>query len=272
MHKVLFIRLFRRNAAMLSIFAGGIFGFEFLLVAIYPTLMGNSSLGIMDLGELLEMMPDTMKSFFGGRGLALTGLQGWLNFAFMHPIIIFLLSAFLLSVAARSVAGEVGSGTSELLFARPVLRRTVVLTNAVYMIMTQCCLSLCAFGAIVLGHALFGIEEALPTAALAGAALNAAVITLAFGFFTLAVSSLTNSQERALAFGGGITFFLYIWNVITDLWNKINGLKKFGLFHYYEPGRILAGQAEPYRDFLVAGLVGLVSLAVALWVVEKRDL
>jgi hypothetical protein len=79
------------------------------------------------MSNLLTMLPPEMRKLIGNE-VALTP-GGFLAIGYGHPFFILLLSAWVVRVSASAIAGEVGTGTMDLLATRPTARWTFIIAG-----------------------------------------------------------------------------------------------------------------------------------------------
>ena len=101
--------------------------------------------------------------------------------------------------------------------------------------------------------------------------LNGLLLWGAFTSFSLAVSASFDRPGPAIGLSLAFLLVNYFLEILGSLWTDAKWTQEYSLFHHFQPGEILAGNADPL-DFVLLGVVLLVPLAYALWIFPRRDL
>jgi ABC-2 type transport system permease protein len=198
-------------------------------------------------------------------------LGGAIALGFIHPIAVALICVFAVGFAASAVAGERQRGTLEVLLARPISRRSVIVTlYAATVGFIAIALTAFLIGT-ALAATLWGVAAELRLVDLAALGLNGALMFAAFGAVCLAASVSFDRLPPALGIGLGYLLASYFIDVLGSLWPDARGLQPLSLFHYVRAPAVLAGRLDP-MDLLVLLLVSIVAVAYALWRFPHRDI
>jgi hypothetical protein len=101
--------------------------------------------------------------------------------------------------------------------------------------------------------------------------LNGLMLWAAFAAFGLAAS--VSFDRHAPALGLTIAYLLvnYFLEILGSLWRDVAWSQQYSLFHHFNPGKILTGDADPV-DFLILAVAIVIPVVYALVVFPRRDL
>lgn len=205
-----------------------------------------------------------------GSTLSILSPEGWLGFGWMHPLALVLMVVWVTACATTAVAREVEEGTIEFLASRPVDRRMMLGAR----------ITAWAGGmAMVLAGGTAGtVTGVFVFDSLTGFSLRATlllplavtpmlVVIAGMGFLATAGASARSRVQGVVA---GFTLVSYFLNFAAGLWDPIEPAGPLSLFHYVSPGE-WARDGIQWGPALVLPAIGLVLMAMALVVVDRRD-
>ena len=177
----------------------------------------------------------------------------------IHPLVLLLIFAHVVTVATQLPAGEIDRGTIELLLGLPVSRWNIYCAHG---------LGLAFAGPVVLALGLLGnrigtsLGHGTPAAGLPPLMiqLNACALFLAVGSLGLLVSSACDRRGRA----GGILIaavvLSFLLNFIAEYWPPARHLNFVSVLNYYRPFVILQSARWPAAD-----LASLLGATIVFW-------
>jgi ABC-2 type transport system permease protein len=214
------------------------------------------------------VLPRELLNFGSG---SLFTLPGALTLGLQHPLAIAFIGIFAVGSTVSAVAGERESGTLEVLLSRPISRRTLYVTLAV----AAATLIAIVLGALLAGQLIGvmiqGVTDELELGLMPLVFLNGLMLWAAFGAFGLAAS--VSFDRHAPALGLTIAYLLvnYFLEILGSLWRDVAWSQQYSLFHHFNPGKILTGEADPV-DFLILAVAIVIPVVYALVVFPRRDL
>ena len=258
-----FVHLWRAHRWRLAIVAVALAAWGALLPIIFDAF-GEQFEALMDSG----IIPSQFAQFGGGDIFSLTGS---VSLGFIHPIAVGLVLVFAVGFAGSSIAGERQRGTLEVLLARPLSRRglvvTVFTTSVVFVGVTTAALTLGTF----IGTALVGRLDELGAGNLPILWLNATLLFVAFAAISLAASVSFDRLTPAIGVSLAVVLVSYFLDTIGQLWPDAAFLQTYSLVHYLDARAALAGLPDP-ADFAVLAAVIAIAVAYALVAFPRRDL
>jgi len=198
-------------------------------------------------------------------------ISGSITLGTQHPLLIALIAIFAVGGAALAIAGERQAGTLEVLLARPLPRRTYLLTQL---------LAILAMVALLVGALLAGMAIGAVTQGLTGQLelarfplmwVNGVLLWGAFASVSLAISASFDRPGPAIGLSIAFLLLNYFLEILGSFWTDAKWTQEYSLFHHFQPSEILAGKADPL-DFVLLVAVILIPLAYALWRFPRRDL
>jgi len=254
----------RAQIAFACVFAGL---FQVLIVAL---VIGANLLVIVE--QFYSQMPPQVQVLFGEQFIAQFSVNGAVALGYVHPLVLVLLAVVAISIPARQIAGEIENGTLELLFAMPVKRSQVALSQWLF----------CAFVLLVLvvgcwvgtgvGLALYPDVRSVPLANVAKIGVNLWLLMVAVASYTMLLAAYSNEGSKVALRAGGITWFFYFANVLLVMWPDGAFLRRFTLFHYHEPPQIMMNSPVWGRNVLVLVSISVVCAALAIRRMARRDI
>lgn len=265
MKKTLFLRVLKRQSLGLVIYAMVLSLFQILMVWLYPSFQESFSI-------MFEGIPPIFKKMLGGEQMSFATLPGFLATGITHPLVLFILALYPIKTAISSIAEEISQGTGDLLFTKPIKRYSIILTYLVNLCIGSLLLSLSIFLGTEAGFLLVELKETLSRAYLLQISSVTFFLLLAIGGLSFFIAVLLRSSKKALAIGGGLVLFMYVLDFLVPLWDGLEIVSPFLLFHYFRPGEILLGHGGWAKDSLVLFFVGLLFTMLSMFTVEKIDL
>ncbi|MFP4115146.1 MAG: ABC transporter permease subunit [Spirochaetota bacterium] len=184
-----------------------------------------------------------------------------------------LLGIYAISNGTRTLAGEEEDGTLELVMARPLDRRQIVIAKAFAIGVTLFVVLLVAGGgnAAILSVVKRGYDTPLMPGQLFLALLSSWPITFAVAMIALFLGALT--PTRRLATAAVTTFFVgsYFGENLSGMVSSLEGLKPFMIFSHYDSSATALTEGPALGDIGVLLALCALFLGLALWVFGRRN-
>jgi ABC-2 type transport system permease protein len=236
-----------------------------MYIALFPYIQGESK----EFEKLFDGYPEGFLTAFGITDFEMDTLEKFLKleqFGLMLGIMAIFLS---LSVAGSAISGEIDKGTIELLLSKPISRVRIFFARYFAGV---------AILAIFLSASIFSVfplsklhnVDLVSTAYLYLAIIS---ITFALTVFSMAMmfSAIFSERSRTSMTTGAILGVMYLINIAALLVDRVQALKYFSLFHYFDFGSALVGEYIDSVSFgIFMGLSFLFFIAGAVWF-NKRD-
>lgn len=194
-----------------------------------------------------------------------------LSFGWNHPIAHALLTTVAITLPARAIAGEVESGSIELVLAQPISRAEYFAAHLLLGVVALSAVLGAGLLGTVVGQRIFALEE-FGAAPLAQLFANALLLQVAIYALTLLASAYGREAGRVALVGVLVAVVSYLVNVVAMLWPKAQFAKPYSLHGYFDPREILVQGNFAMSSVLVLGGVAAFALAVAFSRFARRDL
>lgn len=245
----------------------GLYGFALLLAYIFQAFGG-----LEGLGQLVDLVPETMRALLQAQGGLATSIDGWLAGGYRHPVFLVAISAFMIGTSSRVVAGEVERGTILLILARPLIRWRFLLGKTGAIILGLMVVLFLSWAGTWTGVLIIGESSATDFAVLLRVLFNALALGLAIGGYTTLVSSMSSDGGQTTGQAAGITVVMFFMDYLAILWAPASFLGPLSAFHYYSPADIPDIGGTPWLDLGVLLGAAAVTYAAAFIVFQRRDI
>jgi ABC-2 type transport system permease protein len=260
---VLLVRVWRFASTRLAIVTLATLVWGWLLLFFYSQFS--------DLVRQLANESPVFKQFTNFGSGNLFTISGAITLGTQHPLLIALIGIFAVGGAALAIAGERQAGTLEVLLARPLARRSYLLTQLGATLAMVALLVAALLSGMALGAVTQGLTGQLDLARFPLMWLNGVLLWGAFTSFSLAVSATFDRPGPAIGLSLAFLLINYFLEILGSFWTDAQWTQEYSLFHHFQPDEILAGKADPL-DFVLLVAVVLIPLLYALWLFPRRDL
>jgi ABC-2 type transport system permease protein len=199
-------------------------------------------------------------------------LTGFLSLGFTHPVYHLLVSAVLIWVAARSLAGEMESGQVQVALARPISRRQFYLSRTLAVMLAALWVSIIASLGNIVGIAYAQPDGEMDTWHFVAQIGASWLLALTIGGVALLVSARADRMGQAVGWASGFLIVSYVIDYFATLWAFLKPVQPFSVFDYYDPPIALAHGTIPGMNALVLGGIALICAVAGLLIFERRDL
>lgn len=245
----------------------GLYGFALLLAYVFQAFGG-----LEGLGQLVDLVPETMRALLQAQGGLATSVNGWLAGGYRHPVFLVAISAFMIGTSSRVVAGEVERGTILLLLARPLVRWHFLLGKTGAILLGLSVILVLSWAGTWTGVLIIGEAEPVDGAVLLRVMFNALALGLAIGGYTTLVSSVSSDGGQTTGQAAGITVVMFFIDYLAILWSPASFLRPLSIFHYYSPADIPDVGGTPWLDLGVLFGVAAITYAAAFILFQRRDI
>lgn len=214
------------------------------------------------------LIPENLMSFGSGNFFSLPGA---LTLGLQHPLAIAFVAVFAVGSPVSAVAGERERGTLEVLLSRPISRwRHYAIVAAAILVLIGLAVAALLLGQVA-GALAAGVADELDMGLLPLVFLNGWLMWAGFASVALAASVSFDRSGPALGVALGFLLVNYFLEILGSLWDAAEWLQPYSLFHHFDPGQILVGDAEPI-DFAIVTIAAIIPAVWALTIYPRRDL
>lgn len=266
MHAFVLRRGLAEQARALAAWAGGIGLLALMYLAFYPAIHSSG----VNIQQLLDQLPKPVRDAFLGAGVDYNTPTGYLGtelFAFIVPVLLLVVA---IVAGSRSLAGEEGSGTMDLLLATPLPRRRLVLEKAVVTSAPLLGLAAVVWTVVAALGPPFGIMVNL--ADLAVALVAVALMAVGFGLLAMLVAGATGKRGLGAGAAGALAVGLYALNALGSAVDALRGAAGIVSPFHWSGGPGVLASGVPWPGMLALIVLPFVLLALTLAAFERRDL
>ena len=249
-----------------------IFVFIFGMLMIYAStsisMFNPESADAMN--AMFDMLPEGMIKAFGFIELG-TNLTTYLAGYLYGFILVVFPVIYIIVVANNLIAKHVDRGSMAYLLATPNTRVKVAVTQALYLIISVCALMVATTGVLIAfcegiwaGHLQIGSFLLLNVVT--------TIIMVTVGGISFLFSCIFNDTKLSLAFGGGIPILFVVFQMVSELSEKIEFLKYFSLYTLLDAHRILSDNTYALTISLILLVASAVLYSLGVFIFNKKSL
>jgi ABC-2 type transport system permease protein len=253
-------QIWRRQRLKVGLVSGFTLLWGLLAPVIYHEVLNQLS--------TVKGLPRSFTNFGSG---SLFTLGGTLTIFFEHPFLLALVSTIVVGMTAPAIAGARSAGTLEVLLARPIRRNRLLLTHAAAVASMLGLAVAALIAGVLIGSALAGVGDQLPTGALPLVWVNGFMLFATFAAFGLAATASFDRSGPAIALTLGFLLINYFVEVLGSLWDTAQPYQKLSLFHHFVAADIIAGNPSLLDLLLLLGCI-VAAAGYAAWRFPRRDI
>lgn len=263
MNMTLVVKTLRDRWRSTTAWGVGLLSIISLQLYIYPTVANSADA----MTQYIDAFPEALKTIFRIEDyVSGPGFLGTELFSLMIPLIFISLAA---GRGSSAIAGEVESGTADILFALPISRTKILLSKLAAMTIELIFLSTVTVIAIASGARL--VELKIGTPKLIYATTASALMALVFGAIALLAGAFTG--KKSVATGLAITFAIgaLLFYSLAPIVDTFDYLTPFNPMDWAINGNPLANGISP-ASFLKLGTTYLILSGLAVYLFKERDI
>jgi ABC-2 type transport system permease protein len=219
--------------------------------------------------KMLDSMPPALMDAFNMRGFNLTTLSGFYGVMFIYFALMAAIAAAMWG--SDTISKEERDKTVEFSLVLPVSRSRVITAKALGALIN------CIVFVLVIWLVSLATARSFPTEsgfasflALEMRALFAIeLIFLAVGLF---LGCAMKQYKRSASVAVAIILTAYFVSIVTVMQEKLDFLKYFTPFKYFDAGELFRSGKMDSTYLLISAVIIIVCVAAAYWVYNKRDL
>ena len=237
--------------------------YSWLMTWFYPQIGGGQY------ADLIANMPPEMLAILGGTEVDFASLGGYFQTEYLGLMWMLIVASALIIFASKAFAGEISAGTMEFVLAQPVSRMRLAVTRVVALVSYVLVLSAATFVPIALLGPAYDIELSARTFWTLSA--FGALFMGAVGGSALLLSSMFRDGGRAGGIAVGVMGVFWIADLVSNVSEAAKVLDPVNIVTYWQPGKIINGDAVKPEAWWIYGIIGVVSFIAAVVVFSRRD-
>jgi len=222
---------------------------------------------------ILEQLPEQARLFMAEAFLTqLLSVNGAAAFMLNHPAVLALLAVNAMLVPSRHLAGEIESGTLELLLSLPLRRKSFILRlwgSGAGLLLAIVFMAWCgSLAGVAVWHNLT-VKFALNILKIG---INLWFLGVVIMTYTLLLSTFSREAGKAISYAAAITLVFYLLNFLSRFLAALAITQPINIFTYYRPQELALGQSGLITNAAVLGMATVVLLTASLWQFQRRDI
>ena len=193
-------------------------------------------------------------------------------FAFVHPIMLALGWACMITGATRVLAGEIDTGTADLLLALPATRISVYTSVTLSVLICGPVMAGAAWLGVWIGSRTAGLPEPIDVWLLRYVAINSAAMLLAVGGSASLISAVSSRRGKAVGVTVAILLCSFLLNWVAAFWRPAETLAFAGILRYFRPYVILRESRLQIGDVAVLLVVAAITWSLGAFLFCRRDI
>lgn len=259
----LFKATFHQRRASIFWFCTSLVLYSWLMTWFWPQLGGE------EYQRMIESLPPEFLAIFGGTEVPFASLGGYFQTEYLGLMWIAIVASAVVLYSARAIAGEVGAGTLEIVMAQPISRARFALTRIAVLVAYVLLLAASSFVPIqVVGR---GYDVVLSAGTFWSLFGLGSLFMLAVGGFALFLSAMFRDAGKPAAIAAGVLVVMWVADLVSNVSPAAEVLDPVNLVTYWQPGKIINGQAVGPAAWWVYAGVAVASLIGSVIVFARRD-
>ncbi|QVK18648.1 ABC transporter permease subunit [Mycoplasmatota bacterium] len=243
-------------------------GMVFMVFAGMSKYKTFDSTGV-SINEMMKDFPKSVTTILGLGNFDLTKASGFYGVLFLYLIIMATIHAVMLG--ANIIAKEERDKTAEFLFVKPISRTDVITAKLLASLVSIFILNITTLLSSIIIVNSYSNEIGV----------NGDITILMFGMFILQliflflgtmIAAYSKNPKLAMSISTGILLLTFILSVIIDMTEKINFLKYFTPFKYFEAKNLMGGGNLDIIFVLISFILVGIFIYFTYVFYKKRDL
>lgn len=222
-----------------------------------------------ELNQVIEGMPESLQALMGAGAYDLSKASGYYGMLMLY--LFFAVTIHAVTLGANIIAKEEQDRTAEFLFTKPLSRNAIISAKILASLLQIFILNLVTWGSSILIVGMYNNGEQVndDIAVLMIGMLFLQIIFLLVG---TTLASVSKRVKQAASVSSGILLAAFILSIAIDLNERLEGLKYFTPFKYFEAKEMMYGGGLDLIYVLLSVLIIAVLLIVTYTAFRKRDL
>jgi len=240
----------------------------FMVVAGMAKYVALSSSG-QSMNELFSQMPKSMQTIFGIAGFDVSKASGYYGMLFLYLAIMATIHAVMLG--ADIISKEERDKTAEFLLSKPISRNKIITSK-----LLAALVNIVIFNIITLVSSIVVVAKYSKGESVTGDIIilmgGMFVLQLIFMFIGTAIAAACKNPKTATSVSTAVLLITYILSMTIDLSGKIDNLKYFTPFKYFEAKNLMFGGGFQLSFVVLSIVIILIMLKITYVFYRKRDL
>lgn len=263
-NKVLVKKSIKSNYKIITIIMCVIVLYCMIIIGMY-TPGSNKT---VDAIKALDYPPELLNAF--GFNLEATTLIGFISsFLYGMIMIVFPMIAYIV-IANRLVALMVDKGSMACILSKPVSRKKVAVTQAVFLIVSVIIMVILST-VYIIAQIKFTDKGSFNTGTFIKLNLGLLLLHYALSSICFIFSCIFNDSSKSLTFGAGIPILFYVIKMLSDSGEKVQNFKYATIMTLFNPQKITSGE-NVVLPFLLLFAIGTILYILSIYIFNRKDM
>lgn len=244
------------------------FGILFMVVAGMGKYVALSASG-QSMNDLFDQMPKSMQTMFGIGTFDLSKASGYYGMLFLYLALMATIHAAMLG--SDIVSKEERDKTAEFLLSKPISRNKIITSKIL-----AAFVNILIFNIITLVSSIIVVGKYSKGETVTGEILilmsGMFILQLIFMFIGTAIAAVSKNPKTATSISTAVLLITYILSMAIDLSGKIENLKYFTPFKYYEAKNLINGGGFQLSFVVLSIIIVSVTVSITYVFYNRRDL
>ncbi len=250
-----------------------LFSFLFLALMQFLIIWIIGSLNYLPFIEtFIQQLPPQIRILFSEELINRFSINGAAAFGFNHPLVLAVLGLSAIMIPARHIAGEVESGSLEIIISHPIKRIEIIFSLWLsYLII----LLFIIVGGWIGSYTALTVKSQINlqiSKKLFQIGLNLWLLFLLIMSYTLFISTFKSEGNKTGIIGAIITLLFYLMNFFSTIWDSLQFTKFFNIFTYYQPQKLMFTERSFWSNAIVLLTIIFICLGAGMFRFHKRDI
>jgi len=231
----------------------------------YPSIVDSGQ----SMNKIVSQMPKSLQSIMGVGTFDLSTASGYYGVLFLYLVLMATIHAAMMG--ADIISKEERDKTSEFIFVKPVSRSKIITSKLGAALVNILILNFATLISSIVSIGYFGKGEDI-TSDILKLMVGLFILQIIFLCIGTAISALCRKPKSSTSITTGILLFMFMLSMAIDIQSKLEPLKYFTPFKYFEAKNIMyGGEFQLTFVFLSILIIGVCSF-VTYVLYKKRDL
>ncbi|TYR81726.1 ABC transporter permease subunit [Priestia megaterium] len=266
MNASLFITMLKSHGKSFASYTLGSTFYLLLIIFIYPSVSN-----VEGINDIIKAMPENFLKAFGIEN-GLSSLSDFLAGEYYGLLLLVILSIFCVLTASSLVAKLVDNGAMAYLLATPNSRVKIALTQAAVGIVGLFIILFVTTISGIVVTKLFTTIDNFDQWGFIKMNIVAFFLFFLISSYSFLFSCTMDDLKKAWSIPTILTIVFYALDLIGKMSEKLEWIRPFSIFSYFNPLEIGRGNVEILFPCLAFGVLGMMIYSISIILFSKRDL
>ncbi len=253
----------KQNFKSFIIWSSILAGMLIVVFLVYPSISKDKDM----LNQMLEMFPSEMLKMFNMDLINLSTVSGWM-LSEGYMFITLLGGCFSSILASNILVKEESDKTIEFLYSNPISKTKIITSKILGSLIYVFGINIVSFIISIIGFKLSNDLNMTNTLLMEIGSLS---ICLILYFITFFISVFFKSVKKSMGVAMAVSLGTYLIKIISALSEKLNVLKYFSPYEYFDTRYILINSAFELKFIIIGIFVSVICIFGSYYFYNKKE-